>query len=118
MECKQCKVEFTGRKDAKYCSAKCRKSASRHKCDLSVTDTPISVTGDVTDILEVVETVCATMPEVIGEFSDLPSDVQRAIEYMSRVRSQLLGVDYEDEKSLRTARALHYQELFPDRRVA
>ena len=113
MECKQCNQEFEGRAGAKYCSAKCRKSASREaKCDISVTEEPILVTDNTE---ELVTDVCATMPDVEGEFEDLPPDVQRAIEYMSQARSKLLGIDYEDEKAIRTARALKYLQLFPDR---
>ena len=48
MYCEQCKDMFDGRAGAKYCSAKCRKAASRDKCDNVVTDKAVSVT-DVTD---------------------------------------------------------------------
>jgi hypothetical protein len=45
MKCLHCKNAFEGRSGAKYCSAKCRKSANRDK---PVTDKPLSVTS-VTD---------------------------------------------------------------------
>jgi hypothetical protein len=112
MKCNQCNNEFKGRADAKYCSPKCRIKANRNRLSvtkISVTDNPIPVTAN-----SIEETV-ATMPDVEGEFEDLPIDVQQAIEYMSRARSKL-GVDYEDEKALRTARALRYQQLFPKSR--
>ena len=112
MICNQCSNEFEGRKDAKYCSPVCRATASRNaKRNISatpVTDKPVNVTP------ESIVDVAFSMPDVVGEFEDLPADVQRAIEYMSQARSELLGIDYEDEKAIRTARALHYQVLFPD----
>lgn len=42
-QCKQCESEFTSQKPAKFCSSKCRVTASR-----SVTAEPKSVTADVT----------------------------------------------------------------------
>ena len=44
-------------------------------------------------------------------FADLPPDVQRTITMMSTIEGRL----DEDEKAKRTARAIHYQSLFPDR---
>ena len=44
-------------------------------------------------------------------FEDLPPDVQRTIVNMSTIDGQL----NKDEKAKRTARAVHYQSLFPDR---
>ena len=44
-------------------------------------------------------------------FTDLPPDVQRTITMMSTTDGKL----NEDEKVKRTARAIHYQSLFPDR---
>jgi hypothetical protein len=47
MKCIQCSKEFEGRSDARYCSASCRKSASRGVTDNHVTDK--NVTDNVTD---------------------------------------------------------------------
>jgi hypothetical protein len=60
--CTICENEFEGRADAKFCSGKCRKTASRtqpildvtdnpkiHVTDNSVTDNLVSVTDNVTD---------------------------------------------------------------------
>lgn len=44
-------------------------------------------------------------------FADLPPDVQRTINMMSTIDGKL----NEDEKAKRTARAIHYQSLFPSR---
>jgi len=116
MICQECNNEFEGRQGAKYCSGRCRKAASRNKCDTSVTavtDNPISVTPD---NIEDVTDICNEMPEVEGSFEELPADVQRKIEYMSRARAETLGIDYEDEKAMRTARALDYMAKFPQYR--
>lgn len=46
-------------------------------------------------------------------FADLPPDVQRTIERVSRINNN--EAEYKTEKAKRTARAIHYQSLFPDR---
>lgn len=46
-------------------------------------------------------------------FADLPPDVQGTIERVSRINNS--EAEYKDEKAKRTARAVHYQHLFPDR---
>lgn len=50
----------------------------------------------------------------IKTFEDLPPDVQHDIETMSSHAAQR-GEDYEEDKARRTARAIRYQHLFPDR---
>lgn len=93
MVCKQCNVEFEGRAGAKYCSAKCRKAASRVKCDINVTDEPILVTDNV-------------IPKV-KDFHSLPQDVQQSIMRIA---------DSDEDVRQRTIVALSYQQLYPDSR--
>lgn len=56
MICKQCGKEFEGRADAQYCSANCRKVASR----ANVTDN--FVTDNVTDNLELCRVCKVLLP--------------------------------------------------------
>lgn len=59
MRCTVCGKEFNGRADAKFCSASCRKKASRKKVDTTSTDerenSPISVIVEGPPVVEVVE---------------------------------------------------------------
>lgn len=52
-----------------------------------------------------------TIAKDIKCFVDLPPDVQRTINMMSTIDGRI----DEAEKAKRTARAIHYQSLFPDR---
>ena len=46
-------------------------------------------------------------------FADLPRDVQQTIERVSRINNN--EAEYKTEKAKRTASAIRYQHLFPER---
>ena len=90
MICKQCKQEFEGRADALYCSARCRVAGSRNK-------------EDVLSVTSVTDTAKCNKPKR-QTFTDLPLDVQHAIDRIS---------DSPEEKVVRTAIAVDYQAKHP-----
>ena len=96
-QCRQCGEVFEAKRStAVYCSDKCRKLAF---LKVSV---PLSVPG------------CKRGKD-IQCFADLPPDVQGEIERMAKWKEEVGANTYEAEKAARTATAIHYQHLFPNR---
>ncbi len=94
-ECKNCGNEFEGKRaDAKFCSDVCRVIFNRN-----IKVEP--VTGNVTD----------KRGKDIKYFGDLPMDVQATIDRLSVVDGKI----DQTVKANRTAIAINYQHLFPDR---
>ena len=103
-KCKQCGREYEAKRSTSaYCSPKCKQEfyRNRTKPDVTLRDAKlVTVTG-------------AKRGKDIKCFEDLPPDVQATIKRMS---SNNGGVTWDiTEKAKRTAAAIKYQHLFPDR---
>ena len=125
--CKQCNKEYEAKRStSRYCSAKCRKLAFQNVKPRTLKVSPeeaakIQVSSGVTDKPDVGFSVVDGVAQIdlakqpkrgadIKTFEDLPPDVQDTIEIMSS-RPDAPA----DDKAMRTARAIEYQHLCPDR---
>ena len=144
-KCMNCGNEFEGKRvDAKFCSDVCRVTHNRNISAVSACVTDKTVTDNVTPIrtpqgnirvskpgdadyvpqCETTRSYIGAVPEVPGltvikpkrgkdikVFEDLPADVQDTINRMSLVDGKI----DQAVKAKRTAAAIKYQHVFPDR---
>lgn len=106
--CKQCNGVLEakpGKEAPAYCSEACRKKYARQHRTSATPDAAVKPTPDT-----------AKRGVDIKCFADLPPDVQADIERYSRVCT-VEGVQYsrEQDRQARTARAIRYQHVFPQR---
>jgi len=106
-KCRQCGKEYEHKRSTSaYCSPKCRNRFYRNRLSASTatltTDCnakPATLTG------------APKRGKDIKVFEDLPLDVQQTIDRMSTVDGKI----DQAIKANRTAIAIHYQHIFPDR---
>lgn len=124
-KCKQCGVEYEAKRStSSYCSPKCKQEFYRNRInakpeivtltqDKLVTVIKAESHTDASDIgaVKALHNVIPKRGKDIKTFDDLPPDVQQTIDKMSVVEGK---IDHT-LKVNRTAIAIHYQHLFPDR---
>ena len=106
-ECKQCGTDYEAKRStSSYCSPKCKQEFYRNRMKgVTVTLVTAKETKNVT------VTDKPKRGKDIKCFEDLPPDVQETIKMMSQRAGKIDPI----EKAKRTAAAIKYQHLFPDR---